>query len=162
MAQFPALPLFTDAYLADCGHLNDEEHGRYLLLLIAIWRAPGCRIPNDDTWLARHFRRSIDETEALFRPLIAEFCQTDGNWISQKRLRRERAYLEERSRKQSDRAKARWAHDNSASPGSTAPGIAGHGYTPTSTSTPTPTPTPTATGVLGRRRSLNGGRVSHD
>src|SRR4051812_21801143 len=59
MAEFPALPLWTDAYLADCGHLSDAEHGRYFLLLMAMWRAPECRLPNDNDWLARRFRRSV-------------------------------------------------------------------------------------------------------
>ncbi len=48
MADFPALPLFTDAYLADCSHLSDAEHGRYLRLLMLVWLSPECRVPNDD------------------------------------------------------------------------------------------------------------------
>lgn len=32
MAEFPALPLWTDAYIGDTAHLTNEEHGVYLRL----------------------------------------------------------------------------------------------------------------------------------
>lgn len=108
MSTFPSLPLFTDAYLADAGHLSDAEHGRYLLLLMAMWRAPDCRLPNDDEWLARRFRRTADEVRAELRPLIAEFMQTDGNWITQKRLKKEWKWCQERKIKNSAAAKSKW------------------------------------------------------
>lgn len=134
MADYPALPLWTDAYLADTAHLTDDEHGRYLLLLITIWRAPDCRIPNDDMWLARRFRRSTDEVHTLFRPLIREFCQSDGNWISQKRLTKERSYVEKASKQRSDAAKARWNKEKRECERNAAP------HSPRNAPTPTPTP----------------------
>lgn len=108
MAEFAALPLFTDAYLADTDHLTDVEHGRYLRLLILMWRSPECRIPNDDEWIARRFKRTVEEVEKQFRPLIAEFIQTDGNWLFQKRLQKEWKYCQKKRKTQSDIAKSRW------------------------------------------------------
>ena len=105
------MPLWTDAYLADCGHLDDAETGRYLLMLIHLWRAPRQRFPNDDAWLARKFRRSIEDVQSQIRPLITEFCSTDGNWVWQNRLAKEFKYLADKRRQQSDRAKVRWSKD---------------------------------------------------
>lgn len=128
MAEFPALPLFTDAYLADCSHLDDAEHGRYLLLLMLMWRTPKFKIPNDDDWIARHMRRSVERVQAEIRPLIAEFCKTDGNWIWQPRLLREARFIREKTSRRSAAAKARWQKQKAGY----------NAYAPT----PTPTPTP--------------------
>jgi uncharacterized protein YdaU (DUF1376 family) len=87
MAQFPCLPLWTDALLADTGHLSDAEFGRYMRMLILIWRTPGCRVPNDDAWLTRHLPHTA--TIEDIRATVSEYCQTDGNFITQKRLKRE-------------------------------------------------------------------------
>ncbi len=133
MAEFPAMPLWTDAYLADCGHLDDAETGRYLIILIHLWRAPDQRFPNDDAWLARKFRRSIEDVRAQLRPLFNEFCQCSGNWITQKRLVREHAYVRGASEKQRARANVRWAKEKDLCRGNA---------TPCNAPTPTPTPTP--------------------
>lgn len=108
MAEFPALPLWTDAYLADTNHLTEAEHGRYLLLLMLIWKSPQCRVPNDDAWLAKRFRRSVEEFRADIRPIIDEFCTVDGNCITQKRLLKEYDFARDRRIKATDSANHRW------------------------------------------------------
>lgn len=108
MADFAAMPFYTDSYLGDCWHLSDAEHGRYLLLLILMWQSPQCRIPNDHDWIARKLKRTLDEVESDLVPLITEFCETDGNWITQKRLQQEFKYVSAKSKTQSERAKSRW------------------------------------------------------
>src|SRR4249919_285047 len=106
MADFAAIPLFTDAFMADTGHLTDAECGIYLRLLMTIWRSPGCRIPNDEAWLAKRFGRTVEQYRSEVLPVVREFCTSDGNWLTQKRLSREFAYVTIRSRKQSVRAKS--------------------------------------------------------
>lgn len=108
MAEFPALPLFVDAYMAGCKHLGDAEHGRYLLLLFEMWMAPGGRLPDNDEWLARRFKRTVAEFAADFRPLIREFCFRRSGWIYQKRLAKERRWVSEKRKKNAEAAKVRW------------------------------------------------------
>ena len=111
MAEFPALPIWTDAYMLDCGHLTDAEHGRYFLLLMLIWRSPECRIPNEPEWVSRKLKRTLAEYESDILPLINEFCKNTGNWITQKRLSKEFLYLQKKSKSQSDKANLRWTKE---------------------------------------------------
>jgi len=86
MSAFPHLPLFTDAWVADTKHLSRLERGTYFDLLVLMWRVPNCRVPNDDAWLGKRLGMTADEVTNELRPIITEFCQIDGNWITQKRL----------------------------------------------------------------------------
>lgn len=108
MAELPFFPLATDAFLADTDHLDDAERGRYVSILIALWRAPQQRLPNDDEWLARKFKRPVEDVVAQLRPLIAEFCQNDGNWITQKRITKEFKRAQKSVKQRSEAAKVRW------------------------------------------------------
>jgi uncharacterized protein YdaU (DUF1376 family) len=136
MAEYPALPLFTDAYLADTTHLSDAEHGVYLLLLMHAWRSPGTRLPNDKNWLARKLRKTVEQVDAEVMPLVAEFFQNDGNWLIQKRLKKENEYLTKTRERQSGRAKSRWNKEKSSCENDADPHSSGNAPTPT----PTPTP----------------------
>lgn len=134
MAEFPALPLWTDAYLADTSHLRDGERGRYDLMLFLMWRMPMMRFPADDAWLARKFGRSVEVIEKYWKPLMREYFQCDGNWWTHKRLASEWEYLSQKRKQQSDAAKSRWDKEkksNSAYADRNAPRNA-----------PTPTPIP--------------------
>jgi len=53
MAEFPYLPLWTDAHLADTRHLTTLQQGAYLLLLMTAWRTPENALLNDDAYLAK-------------------------------------------------------------------------------------------------------------
>ncbi|MEM8626241.1 MAG: DUF1376 domain-containing protein [Pseudomonadota bacterium] len=94
MADFPALPLFTDAFLADTTHLSAEETGAYVMLLMCAWRSPSCSLPNDDKKLARMARVSPARWGKI-RDEVMAFWTLDeqGTW-SQKRLQKERLYVE--------------------------------------------------------------------
>ena len=91
MADFPCLPLWTDAYLADTNHLTAEEHGAYVLLLIEAWRSADCSLPDNDTLLARHARLTPAKWNAA-KPIVMAFWKLDKRrkrW-TQKRLKKER------------------------------------------------------------------------
>src|SRR5574343_1632377 len=118
MAEFPALPLFTDALLADTEHLENEEFGAYIRLLILIWRNANCQIPADPSWQMRRLRTNEQEYNRLYKPLVKEFLKTDGNYVTQKRLRKGREYLRGQRVKQSDNAKKRWNNKKGSSGGS--------------------------------------------
>lgn len=140
MADFPHLPLFTDAYLADTRHLTTEEHGAYLLLLMEAWRRPECCLPDDDVLLSRLSGLSVQRW-AEVKPVVMSFWKRDGRrkvW-TQKRLSKERGYVAEKSQSQRDKAVKRWSKtrkkDAAALPTEC----------PADAPTPTPTPTPSLT-----------------
>ena len=108
MAQFPGLMLWTDSWVADTVHLSRLERGTYMDLIVLMWRTPGCRVPNDNAWLAKHMRMSPDEITKELRPIVAEFCQNDGHWIFQKRLQKEFLRSHELSARQAFRVEKRW------------------------------------------------------
>lgn len=162
MAQFPALPMFTDALLADCGYMSDEKFGAYHRLLYLIWRSPNCRIPNNDEWMAERLNRPVEVIRSLYRQFITSdqddvaevLCRTDGNWVYQKRLLKELEYLKKSSKRQSVRAKARWNKEKDISHGNADAGNA------TRCNAPTPTPhskketTPNGVEKKGERLSI--------
>jgi uncharacterized protein YdaU (DUF1376 family) len=94
MSTAPMMPLFPDAYLADTTHLTTEEHGAYLLLLMAMWRRGGTLL-NDDADLARIVRLAPSrwrKTKARLLPLLS----VDGGELTQKRLKKEWEHVSEK------------------------------------------------------------------
>lgn len=102
MASFPSLPLWTDAYLADTRHLTAQEHGAYLLLLMTAWRSKDCSLPNDDKKLARMASCDL-RTWKKIKDTVLEFFDVQDQKLYQKRLLKERNFVEEK-RDQAKRA----------------------------------------------------------
>lgn len=127
MAKFPALPLFTDAIMADCYHLSHEEFGLYLRILIMMWRSPECRIPADAEWLEKRFNRPITDIGII----LAEFCNCDGNFWTQGRLVDEMEWVKRNTKRQSVRAKSRWTKDKDTCHGNAATHASGNAPYPT-------------------------------
>lgn len=119
MAEFPAFQLWTDAYLADTTELTTIEHGAYLLLLIAMWRAGGS-LPNNDDRLARFCRLTPQKWQSV-KPVIMEFMTIDGDQITQGRLQDEIEKARERSRKASTSARAKYRKTNKTPPANATP-----------------------------------------
>lgn len=92
MAEFPALPLWTDALIGDTHHLTPAEFGAYLRLLVAAWRTPDCTLPDDDNFLGR----AVGDPRGWHRlkPVVMAFWVKNslGTWY-QKRLSYERKKL---------------------------------------------------------------------
>jgi uncharacterized protein YdaU (DUF1376 family) len=136
MADFPALMLWTDKYLADTRHLTTLEHGAYLLLIMEAWRRPHCDLPDDDALLARMAGLSAKQW-ADVRPVIMAFWNLDKRRKSwrQKKLTSERDYVQKKRRSQQDKASKRWKDAKNGD--ATAQPRQSRGNAPT----PTPTPT---------------------
>jgi uncharacterized protein YdaU (DUF1376 family) len=145
------MPLWIGAYLADTQHLSRDEHGGYLLLLMAYWRARA-PLPDDDKRLSAIVKASAKEWRSL-RPVLAEFfVVADGAW-RHKRVDEELAGAQERKTKASGKAKAaaeaRWKHGDTHAPRnapSNAPSIAQALHKECPTPSPTPSSVPIGTG----------------
>ena len=85
MAQFPAMPLWTDAYIADTQHLSNEEHGVYLKLLMFAWRTPDCDLPADDRRLANMVGVTAYRWAKLKPTILSFWTENDGK-LTQKKL----------------------------------------------------------------------------
>ncbi len=136
MADFPALTLWTDAYLSDTRHLSTVEHGAYLLLLMEAWRRPNCDLPDDDRILSR-LAGLPTEDWADIKAIVMAFWTFDGRSKSwkQKRLLKERDYARKRSRSQSDKAIKRWDKTKKEDAAAEPDGCRDDAPTPTATAT---------------------------
>ena len=101
------LPLFGSDYLADTRHLSTEEHGAYLLLMMAAWRQDDCGLPADDQKLSRIVGLTMRKWLAI-KGTILEFWTTENDRIYQQRLRKERGYADLKSENNRRAASTRW------------------------------------------------------
>ena len=119
MAEYPAMPLWTDSYLGDTIHLTTIEHGCYLMLLMTMWRSGGS-LPNDDKLLARYSRLTPRQWQRI-KPIIFPFFKVDGDAVFQPRLRDEFNAVKQRSKVQSDNARAKYRKSLDAAPATAQP-----------------------------------------
>jgi|TARA_R110000796_G_scaffold56038_1_gene130191 uncharacterized protein YdaU (DUF1376 family) len=87
MANYPAMPLWTDAYIADTQHLTNEEHGVYLRLLMFAWRTPDCSLPNDDRRLALMVGVTPKKWDKLKVAIMSMWDLDNGYWTQKKQLK---------------------------------------------------------------------------
>jgi uncharacterized protein YdaU (DUF1376 family) len=83
------MPFYIGDYLADTMHLNAEEHGAYILLLMHQWR--NGLLPDDDYALSAIARVSTKNWCRYVGPKLRVFFTiVPGGYLSQKRLAEER------------------------------------------------------------------------
>lgn len=111
MADLPFLPLCPSAYLADTlpiSRVNWEHHGIYTLSLMIAWLTPGCRLPNDEKWLAERFGCTIEEYHESVKPVLDRYWMKRRNWLYQKRLSKEHLFITQKRATQQANAAKRW------------------------------------------------------
>lgn len=111
------MPLWIGDYLADTQHLTRDEHGAYLLMLMAYWRNAGPLV-DDNKRLAAITKATLKEWAEL-RPVLLEFFEVvDGHW-HQKRMDAELSESVDRAEKAASKARkaaeARWGQSSDAS-----------------------------------------------
>ncbi len=107
VAEFPIMPMHWDAYLGDTMHLSTIEHGAYLLLLGAMWRAGGS-LPADDRVLARTTGLTLDRWRRMKPTIMAFMHPISGDRITQDKLLEVKSHVSRHAKAQSDRSRARW------------------------------------------------------
>lgn len=87
MSAPPYMPFYVADYLGDTRHLSTEQHGAYLLLLMAMWRAGGT-LPDDHAKLARIVGLSAVKWARISADVL-EFFDTSNGVISHGRVQKE-------------------------------------------------------------------------
>ena len=121
------MPLYIGDYLADTMHLTTEQHGAYLLLIMAYWKNGGA-IPSADQSLAATCRLSTDAW-SMHKHTLASFFDTETDpslWI----LTRAEMEMEKAGNNQQKRtlraqkaAASRWGNNATSNAASNAPSI---------------------------------------
>jgi uncharacterized protein YdaU (DUF1376 family) len=97
------MPLYVGDYLADTMHLTTEQHGAYLLILMAYWKNRG---PVEASRLPAICHLTPDAF-SMHQALLAEFFDTwsmPGKWVH-KRLDKEIKKASENKERRTERAK---------------------------------------------------------
>lgn len=112
----PYMPLYTGDYKRDTDHLIAEEHGAYLLLLMALWDRGG-RIKNDPALLARTARISLRRWPKMWDTL-KDFFVIEGDDVCHSRVTRELhkvAVISEKRREAASKLKGKKHNKNRSS-----------------------------------------------
>lgn len=104
------MPLYIGDYLGDTVHLTAMEHGAYMLLLMAYWRA-GKPLDNDDAQLARICRCTPKEWQKV-KPVVLAFFEVGAQLVHgrvEKELKRAAEQYAARVERSKAAAAKRWA-----------------------------------------------------
>lgn len=121
------MPLYIGDYLADTMHLTTEQHGAYLLLIMAYWKN-GAALSSNDSRLAATCRLSLDAW-SMHKHTLASFFDTWSDpelWIlvrAEKEMEKAGNNQEKRTLRAQKAAAARWGSDAPSNAPSNAPSI---------------------------------------
>lgn len=101
------IPLFPDSYHKDTTHLTTEEHGAYLLLMMAAWGSDDCALPNNHARLAALVKLPLARWRKIADTVLEFWTLENGRW-HQKRLLKEWHYVQAKSAKRKAAADTRW------------------------------------------------------
>lgn len=110
MAHPPYMRFWVSDYLGDTRHLTTQEHGAYLLLIMAYWMNEG-PLADDDKRMARIVGMTGRDWSKA-KKTISEFFQIGAGQWRHKRIEQELAKVRETSRNNSGAAKTR--HERNA------------------------------------------------
>lgn len=139
------MPFWIGPYLANTMHLTREQHGSYVLLIIACWKGGGT-LPNDDRVLATIARCSARQWKAERDIFAAFFNVTDGGWTHERvvsELGAAARHAERRRAMAQHAASVRWGGGRDAA------GNAEAMRTACPSPSPTPTPSPATATLSG-------------
>jgi len=109
------MPLYIGEYVADTMTFTTEQHGAYMLLLMACWKSKGT-LPTDDESLVSITKLTVARWRGMRAKVLAKFeISADGLTMGQKRSSKEIAKAEKVSEARSFAGKAgaakRWQND---------------------------------------------------
>ena len=84
MADYPALYLYTDAFIADTQHLSNEETGIYIRLICFAWRTQNCVLPDDDKRLANMVGMTLPAWKKKRGTIMGFWTRENGSGVQQK------------------------------------------------------------------------------
>jgi len=95
MAEAPIWPVATDAFIADTTHLDAEETGAYMMLLMCLWRQGGEGLEDNPKKLARMARVPSRKWNKVWESISPLFQINDG-LLTQKRVSKDIVKIRER------------------------------------------------------------------
>ena len=133
------MPLYVGDFVADTMHLNAEQTGAYLALLMAEWRMGP--LEDNANFLARIARVPLVRWLRTVGPVVRTFFDTTGGRLSQKRLEAERATAVRNREARISAARARWNRENDRESGKINDIADANAYaTPIVSTVPSPSP----------------------
>lgn len=101
------MPFYIGDYLRDTMHLAREDHGSYILLILAYWVNQG-PLRDDDRFLAGTAKCTLKLWVKSSRAVMLQYFTVEGGLWHHKRIDKELEVARGQSQKQSENARKRW------------------------------------------------------